>query len=87
MASPSTARIERRNPAAFVAGQFLFLVRLFIMAGSLIASLLLHNIWRVFRTSSPWPRLFLLSISWTSGIATATTGTRVRKNVFYAANH
>ena len=87
MASPSTARSERRNPAAFVAGQFLFLARLLLMASSLIATLLLHNIWRLFRRPSPWPRLFLLSISWTSGIATATTGTRLRANVFYAANH
>lgn len=87
MASPSTARIERRNPAAFVTGQFLFLTRLLLMAASLSFSLLLHNVWRIIRKPSPWPRLFLLSISWTSGIATATTGTRIRNNVFYAANH
>jgi len=87
MASPSTARIERRNPAVFVTGQFLFLLRLLLMAVSLSASLLLHNVWRIIRKPSPWPRLFLLSISWTSGIATATTGTRIRQNVFYAANH
>lgn len=84
---PSTARIERRNPAAFVAGQVMFVLRLLVMACSLIAGLLLHNIWRLFRLDSPWPRLFLLSISWTSGIATATKGVRIRRNVFYAANH
>ncbi|WP_246156102.1 lysophospholipid acyltransferase family protein [Sphingorhabdus profundilacus] len=87
MASPSTVRIDRRNLAALIAGQFMFLFRLLLMIGSLIVGLLLHNIWRLFRQDSPWPRLFLLSISWTSGIATATTGTRIRRNVFYAANH
>jgi 1-acyl-sn-glycerol-3-phosphate acyltransferase len=87
MASPSTARIERRNPAAFIAGQILFAARLLLMAASLATALLLHNLWRLIQRPSPWPRLFLLSISWTSGIATATTGNRVRANVFYAANH
>ncbi len=87
MASPLTARIERRNPAAFVAGQFLFVARLLLMASSLTFSVLLHNVWRLLSKPSPWPRLFLLSVSWTSGIATATTGSRVRENVFYAANH
>lgn len=87
MASPSTARIERRNPAAFVAGQFVFLARLLVVASSLIVGIVLHNVWRLFRQTSPWPRLFLLSVSWTSGIATTTTGKRVRANVFYAANH
>ncbi|MEP7351330.1 MAG: lysophospholipid acyltransferase family protein [Sphingorhabdus sp.] len=87
MASPSTVRIERRNFAAFIAGQFLFVARLLIMVISLIAGLILHNLWRLFHQPSPWPRLVLLSISWISGIATATTGQRVRRNVFYAVNH
>ncbi len=87
MALPSTARIELRNPAAFVLGQIVFVTRLLVVASSLIAGITLHNAWRLFGQTSPWPRLFLLSVSWTSGIATATTGTRIRSNVFYAANH
>lgn len=87
MALPSTARIERRNPAAFIAGQFLFVARLLLMVASLLVGLALHNLWRLLGQPSPWPRLFLLSISWTSGIATATTGNRIRRNVLYAANH
>jgi lyso-ornithine lipid O-acyltransferase len=87
MASPLTARVERRNPAAFVAGQVLFVARLLLIVLSLTFSVLLHNIWRLLSKPSPWPRLFLLSVSWTSGIATATVGSRVRANVFYAANH
>lgn len=87
MALPSTARIEHSNHAAFIAGQFLFVARLLVLIASLITGIILHNLWRLFRQHSPWPRLFLLSVSWTSGIATATTGDRIRRNVFYAANH
>jgi lyso-ornithine lipid O-acyltransferase len=87
MALPSTARIERRNPAGLVFGQVMFAVRLLLLCGALAIGVILHNIWRLFQRPSPWPRLFLLSVSWSFGIATATKGTRVRKNVFYAANH
>jgi lyso-ornithine lipid O-acyltransferase len=87
MALPLTATIKQRSPLALAFGQIMFLARMLLMVASLLASLVLHNIWRLFRAPSPWPRLFLLSISWTSGIATATTGKRIRKNVFYAANH
>ena len=65
----------------------MFVARLIVMVVSLAAAITLHNLWRLFRQPSPWPRLFLLSVSWTAGIATATTGKRIRKNVFYAANH
>ncbi len=87
MASPSTARIEQRHPFGLVFGQFMFVARVILLASLLIIGVILHNLWRLFRLSSPWPRLFLLSVSWTFGLATATTGKRVRKNVFYAANH
>jgi lyso-ornithine lipid O-acyltransferase len=86
-ALPLAATIERRNPLALIFGQLMFVARLLVMVLSLILGVALHNLWRLFRLRSPWPRLFLLSISWTSGIATATTGKRVRKNVFYAVNH
>lgn len=87
MASPLIARIDRRNPAIFLAGQFLFVVRLLLLIVSLIICVPLHYIWQAFQQTPPWARLFLLSVSWISGIATATTGSRIRRNVFYAANH
>lgn len=65
----------------------MFVSRLILILCSLGIGLILHNLWRLFRQPSPWPRLFLLSVSWISGIATETTGTRVRRNVFYACNH
>ena len=88
MASPSTARIERRaNIPALILGQFMFVARLALIILSLTVGLILHNLWRLAGHPSPWPRLFLLSVSWTCGIATETRGTRIRRNVFYAANH
>jgi 1-acyl-sn-glycerol-3-phosphate acyltransferase len=87
MASPLTERIEHRHPLGLIAGQFMFVMRLMLLISVLLIGLVLHNIWRLVQQPSPWPRLFLLSVSWTFGLATATTGKRVRKNVFYASNH
>ncbi|MGL5837398.1 MAG: lysophospholipid acyltransferase family protein [Sphingorhabdus sp.] len=87
MALQSAATIERRNPLALILGQLMFVSRLLLLIASLLLGLVLHNLWRLLGKPSPWPRLFLLSVSWISGIATATTGQRIRKNVFYAANH
>jgi 1-acyl-sn-glycerol-3-phosphate acyltransferase len=58
-----------------------------LIVASLLGILILHSLWRIVGLRSPWPRLFLLSVSWISGVATATTGQRIRNNVFYAANH
>ncbi len=87
MASPSIAKIKGRNPAALILGQLMFVARVLVIMLSMILGLFLHNIWRLFRKPSPWPRLFLLSVSWTCGMATKAYGPRIRQNVFYAANH
>jgi 1-acyl-sn-glycerol-3-phosphate acyltransferase len=87
MALPLAATIKQRNPLALILGQVMFVARLLLIIASLVVGVTLHNLWRLFRQTSPWPRLFLLSVSWTAGIATATTGKRIRKNVFYASNH
>jgi lyso-ornithine lipid O-acyltransferase len=68
-------------------GQLMFLARLLLLGVALAAALILHNICRLIGLPSPWPRLFLLSVSWTFGFATKTAGKRLCKNVFYAANH
>ena len=87
MASPSTAKIDERPLIGLLFGQVMFVARVILLIMALIVALVLHNVWRLFQLRSPWPRLFLLSVSWTFGLATATTGTRIRQNVFYAANH
>ena len=88
MASRSTARTEAHAPiASLILGQAMFVARLGLIILTLLVGLVLHNSWRLVRQPSPWPRLFLLSVSWISGIATETTGKRISRNVFYAANH
>jgi lyso-ornithine lipid O-acyltransferase len=87
MASPLTVKSEQRNPAGFLLGQIMFALRVLSLLILLVLGVFLHNIWRLFKQASPWPRLFLLSVSWAFGVATATKGMRVRKNVFYACNH
>lgn len=87
MASPLTVKSKRQNPAEFLLGQIMFAGRVLLLLILIVLGVFLHNIWRLFRQPSPWPRLFLLSVSWAFGIATATKGVRIRKNVFYACNH
>jgi lyso-ornithine lipid O-acyltransferase len=87
MASLSIEKIKTRNPLAIIFGQFMFVARVLIIASSMLLAIILHSIWRLFRHQSPWPRMFLLSVSWTCGVATQAFGPRLRKNVFYAANH
>ena len=87
MASLSIEKIKGRNPLAIIFGQLMFVARVALIALSIFTNLTLHNLWRLFQQPSPWPRLFLLSVSWICGIATKAHGTRLETNVFYASNH
>lgn len=87
MASPSTARIETRNPAILLLGQIFFIARIILLLLHLVSSLVLHGIWTLFRQTSPWPRHFLGGLAWLSGIRPKPVGTAVTDNVFYASNH
>ncbi len=87
MASLSIEKIRGRNPLAIILGQFMFIGRVLLLSASLLIGLILHNIFRLFGQQSPWPRLFLLSVSWICGVSTKVHGPRLRRNVFYASNH
>jgi 1-acyl-sn-glycerol-3-phosphate acyltransferase len=47
----------------------------------------LHGLWRLFRLRSPWPRSFLASTAWASGVSLRVVGTPLRRDVLYVANH
>ena len=47
----------------------------------------LHALWRLLRRPSPWPRSFLRTASWASGIDVRVIGEPRRRDVLYAANH
>lgn len=64
--------------------------RLAARVAALIAALLiavpLHLLWRLFRLSSPWPRLLLRTVARIVGLKVRVVGTPVRRAVF-VANH
>ncbi|MFC4292412.1 lysophospholipid acyltransferase family protein [Sphingorhabdus arenilitoris] len=87
MALLSTARIEHRKPLALALGQILFVARTLGIIGSMLICIAGHGLWRLFRLPSPWPQMFLHSINWICGVIPRFYGKRLKRNVFYAANH
>ncbi|MDG2003666.1 MAG: lysophospholipid acyltransferase family protein [Novosphingobium sp.] len=56
--------------------------------GLLLPALLpLHFVWRIFTKHSPWPRIFLKSVSWFVGLKIEIRGSRVKRGAFLIANH
>jgi len=47
----------------------------------------LHYLWRLFRLSSPWPKLFLGGAAWVAGARVKRIGVPLKRDVFYIANH
>jgi 1-acyl-sn-glycerol-3-phosphate acyltransferase len=53
----------------------------------LIACLPLHYLWKLFGRRSPWPRRFLGWTARSAGVRVTVTGTPLRSNVLFLANH
>ena len=95
MASPSNgpfsqARLDAAagNPPAISAmGWVRIAVRGFGISVILIPVLILHYLWRVARIPSPWPRYFLGWTGWIAGARAKKSGTNVRRDVVFIANH
>lgn len=79
MASRSIARAERTHPRAWG--------RVARIAIALALLLPVHAVWRLFRLRSPWPRLFLQFAGKSAGADVTVTGTPLRRDVLYIANH
>jgi len=66
-------------------------LRILRRAGGLIAALLvtvpLHYLWRLFRLSSPWPRIFLGWGARLAGARVTRVGVPLKRDVFYISNH
>lgn len=66
-------------------------LRLIARAGgmlvALLAYLMLHGSWRLFRLRSPWPPRFLGRIATIVGVRTTIIGSPVPRDVLYLANH
>jgi lyso-ornithine lipid O-acyltransferase len=76
-------RIPKEEPLAYV----LCGIRLLLIAAPLVLLLPLHLFWQMLKLPSPWAMLFLRIVSRVLGARVKTYGRRVRKDVFYVANH
>ncbi|WP_241656447.1 lysophospholipid acyltransferase family protein [Sphingomonas oligophenolica] len=48
---------------------------------------MLHGVWRLFRLTSPWPRLFLGLVARIVGARARVIGTPLRRDVVFVSNH
>ncbi len=69
------------------AGWMRLVLRAAALAGLLLALLPLHYLYRVFAYGSPFPMLFLRYAARLCGARVAVSGTHLKRDVFYVANH
>jgi len=62
-------------------------VRILLLVLLVIPCLAFHGLWGLFRIPSPWPRFFLGLTARVIGVVVTTTGARLKRDVFYVANH
>ena len=62
-------------------------LRLAALLLTLVVLLILHGLTRLIRAPSPWPRLFLGTFGHIAGARARITGTPLRRNVVFLANH
>ncbi len=61
--------------------------RVAMMALAALIAVPLHYLWRLFRLSSPWPRLFLGTCARICGARVRRQGVPLKRDVFYISNH
>ncbi|MDO7843339.1 lysophospholipid acyltransferase family protein [Sphingomonas immobilis] len=54
---------------------------------ALVLTVPLHYLWRLFRLTSPWPKLFLGAAARIVGARVERIGVPLKRDVFYIANH
>ncbi|MEW4467169.1 lysophospholipid acyltransferase family protein [Parasphingorhabdus sp. JC815] len=87
MAYPLTGKSDANQLSVPVAGLLLIGLRISAIVFTLVISLFLHFLWRLFRLPSPWPRFFLWLVATNCGAVIKTRGQRLKKDVFYVSNH
>ena len=90
MASHSTERVEAAAglpPPLSLHGRTRIAIRLAAMVALLLPCLASHGLWRLFGTSSPWPRLFLRGVGRIAGARVTRHGRATRRDVVFIANH
>ncbi|MFM9978474.1 MAG: lysophospholipid acyltransferase family protein [Sphingomonadaceae bacterium] len=90
MASPSTARAEAaagNPPPISLRGWSRVTARAAGLIGLLLICVPLHYIWKSTRAGSPWPRIFLGAAGRVTGARVSRSGTPLRRDVVFIANH
>lgn len=62
-------------------------MRMLLITSPLVALLPLHLLWQAARAPSPWAMFYLRIVSRALGMRVKVHGTRLKRNVFFAANH
>jgi lyso-ornithine lipid O-acyltransferase len=75
--------IPKEEPLAYI----LCAVRMLLIALPLAVLLPLHLLWQLFKTPSPWAMLYLRIVTRVLGARVKVYGNRLRKDVFFVANH
>lgn len=78
-----TIPLSKAEPQALL----LCVVRTLLIAVPLMLILPLHLLWLAAKAPSPWAMLFLKITSWVLGMRVHVHGKRLKRNVFFAANH
>lgn len=78
-----SVRIPKAEPLAYL----LCAARLLLIALPLLLLLPLHMIWQMLKLPSPWAMLYLRIVTRVLGARVQVQGQRLRKDVFFAANH
>jgi 1-acyl-sn-glycerol-3-phosphate acyltransferase len=61
--------------------------RVLAIVTAMIAGLVLHHLWLLFRRRSPWARRFLAFVGWAAGMRPRVVDTPLRDHVLFVANH
>jgi 1-acyl-sn-glycerol-3-phosphate acyltransferase len=85
MASPSTARVERRGQGLI--GRLLIVARVAALLVTLIVLLPVHFLCRLLRVPVWIPRHFMGAVAWIAGARVRKVGKPLRRDVVFIANH
>lgn len=87
MAYPPVAKNSISDKFISILENLIFYCRISLAIVVFFICLLFHSLWRLLRLPTPWPRIFLRSVTLIGGARVKTTGQRLKHDVFYVANH
>jgi 1-acyl-sn-glycerol-3-phosphate acyltransferase len=68
-------------------GWIRFIFRVVLLVCAIVACVIPHALWRLFRLPSPWPKLFMVATTRICGARRRSIGVPLKRDVFFIANH